>query len=132
MPSLYEERSANVRRTILLITLFLVLVIGIGYLIAWYFNNSLILYVAVLLAVLTNIYAYWASDKLVLSMNRARPASREEFFDFYTVTENLAIADGLPMPKLYVIDDPQPNAFATGRNETHAVLCATTGLLSMM
>ncbi|MBU6490841.1 M48 family metallopeptidase, partial [Patescibacteria group bacterium] len=57
---------------------------------------------------------------------------REEFFDFYTVTENLAIAAGLPKPKLYVIDDPAPNAIATGRDEEHAVVCATTGLLAMM
>lgn len=129
---LYAQRSSNIRRTWALIIGFLVFVIAIGYAVAWYYQSPGILYVAVAVAVLTNFYAYWASDKLVLSMTRARPATREEFFDFYTVTENLAIAAGLPKPKLYVIDDPAPNAFATGRDEKHAVVCATTGLLSAL
>ncbi|MBU6323758.1 MAG: M48 family metalloprotease [Patescibacteria group bacterium] len=132
MPSLYDERASNIRRTWLLITGFLVMVIAVGYAISWYYQSPAILYLAVILAVGTNFYAYWASDKLVLSMNNARPATREEFFDFYTVAENMAITAGLPTPKLYVIDDPAPNAFATGRDEKHAVVCATTGLLSMM
>lgn len=111
---------------------FLVVVIAIGWGISWYYNSSVILYVAVAFALLMNFGSYWFSDKLVLSMTKARPATREEFFDFYTVTENLTIADGLPMPKLYVIEDPAPNAFSTGRDEKHAIVCATTGLLSMM
>ena len=130
--NLYQERASNIRRTWALILGFLVVVIAVGYAISWYYGNPTILIIAVVIAIGTNFYAYWASDKLVLSLNHARPASRAEFFDFYTVTENLAIADGLPMPKLYVIDDPAPNAFATGRDDTHAAVCATTGLLAMM
>lgn len=130
--NLYEQRSSNIRRTWALVLGFLVVVIAVGYAISWYYGNPIILYVAVIIAVGTNFYAYWQSDKLVLSMSRARPATREEFFDLYTVTENLAITAGLPKPKLYVIDDPAPNAFATGRDEEHAVVCATTGLLSML
>jgi heat shock protein HtpX len=130
--NLYAQRTSNIRRTWALVLGFLVIVIAVGYAVSVYYGNPSILYIAVVIAVVTNFYAYWASDKLVLSMNHARPASREEFFDFYTVTENLAIAAGLPKPKLYVIDDPAPNAFATGRDEHHAVVCATTGLLSMM
>ncbi|MFZ2167283.1 MAG: M48 family metalloprotease [Minisyncoccia bacterium] len=130
--NLYDQRTSNIRRTWALILGFLVLVIAVGYAIAWYYGNPGILYVAVFIAVATNFYAYWESDKLVLSMSHARPALREEFFDFYTVTENLAITAGLPVPKLYVIDDPAPNAFATGRDEKHAVVCATTGLLSIL
>ncbi|HUY62308.1 MAG TPA: M48 family metalloprotease [Candidatus Paceibacterota bacterium] len=129
---LYAQRASNIRRTWALVIGFLVVVVAVGYAISWYYDNPLILYIAVIIAVATNFYAYWASDTLVLSLNRARPASREEFFDFYTVTENLAITAGLPAPKLYVIDDPAPNAFATGRDERHAVVCATTGLLAMM
>jgi heat shock protein HtpX len=129
---LYAQRSQNIIRTWALVLVFLVVVIAIGYAISWYYGNPSILYIAVFIAVAMNFYAYWASDTLVLSMNRARPATREEFFDLYTVTENLAIAAGLPKPRLYVIDDPSPNAFATGRNEKHAVVCATTGLLSML
>lgn len=130
--NLYEQRSSNIHRTWALVLGFLIVVIAVGYAVAAYYENSTILYVAVFIAFATNFYAYWYSDKLVLSLNRARLATRDEFFDFYTVTENLAITAGLPKPKLYVIDDPAPNAFATGRDENHAVVCATTGLLSMM
>ncbi|MDB5237645.1 MAG: Protease HtpX [Parcubacteria group bacterium] len=119
-------------RTAFLMAFFLAVVLAIGYFIAWYFNSPGILLVAIVFAVVMNFWSYWFSDKTVLSMTGARPASREEFFDFYTVTENLAITAGLPMPKLYVLQDDAPNAFATGRDEKHAVVCATTGLLSMM
>lgn len=130
--SLYQERSRNVWRTVLLMAGFLLVVGAIGYGVSWYYQNPAFLLVALVFAVGMNFYSYWFSDRQVLSMTNARPASREEFFDFYTVTENLAITAGIPMPKLYVIADPAPNAFATGRNEKHAVVCATTGLLSMM
>ena len=130
--NLYEQRSSNIRRTWALVLGFLVVVIAVGFAVSWYYGNPAILYGAVIFAVAANFYAYWASDKLVLSLNHARPASREEFFDLYTVTENLAITAGLPKPRLYVIDDPAPNAFATGRDENHAVVCATTGLLATL
>ena len=130
--NLYAQRSSNIRRTWALVLGFLIVVIAVGYAISWYYGNPAILYITVFIAVATNFYAYWQSDKLVLSINHARLATREEFFDLYTVTENLAITAGLPKPKLYVIDDPAPNAFATGRDENHAVVCATTGLLSML
>jgi heat shock protein HtpX len=130
--NLYQQQSSNVRRTWLLMLGFLVVVGAIGYAVAWYYQTTAILWIALAFAVFMNLYAYWNSDKQVLSMTSARPATREEFFDFYTVAENLAITAGLPMPKLYVIQDPAPNAFATGRDKEHAVVCATTGLLSMM
>ncbi len=130
--NLYAQQSSNIRRTWALIIGFVIVVIGVGYAISWYYGDPMILVIAVVIAVATNFYAYWSSDKLVLSLNHARPALRTEFFDFYTVTENLSITAGLPLPKLYVIEDPAPNAFATGRNEKHAVVCVTTGLLHMM
>jgi len=132
MATLYQERSENVWKTWGLMLGFFLLVILIGWGISWYYGNPFILYIAVGISILMNVWAYWFSDKVVLSMTKAKPATREEYFDLYTVTENLSIAAGLPMPKLYVIDDPAPNAFATGRNEKHAVVAATTGLLSMM
>ncbi|MDP1707109.1 MAG: M48 family metalloprotease [bacterium] len=130
--NLYQQRSSNIRRTWALVLGFLIIVIAVGYALSWYYGNPTILYIAVVFAVATNFYAYWYSDKLVLSLSHARVATREEFFDLYTVTENLAITAGLPKPKLYVIDDSAPNAFATGRDEKHAVVCATTGLLSLL
>ncbi|HYD93320.1 MAG TPA: zinc metalloprotease HtpX [Candidatus Paceibacterota bacterium] len=132
MPNLYQERSSNLMRTWILMIGFFLVVIALGFLIAQYYGDPSILYIAVAIAIAMNVGSYWFSDKLVLSMTGAKPASREEFFDLYTVTENLAITAGLPMPKLYVINDPAPNAFATGRDEKHAVVAATTGLLSVL
>jgi len=130
--TLYQERSRNIWRTALLMAIFLAIVLAIGYFVSYYYQSPAILYIAIAFAVFMNVYSYWFSDRQVLSMTNARPASKEEFFDFYTVTENLSITAGIQMPKLYVVEDPSPNAFATGRNEKHAVVCATTGLLAMM
>ena len=130
--NLYAERSANVRRTWALMLGFFLIVILVGWGLSYYYGAPELLYIAVAFSLFMNVGSYWFSDKLVLSMTGARPASRAEFFDFYTVTENLAITAGMQMPKLYVINDPAPNAFATGRDEKHAVVAATTGLLSLM
>lgn len=132
MATIYTQRSNNTWKTMFLMAMFFVLIVLIGWAVSWYFNSPILLYVAVGISIVMNIGSFWFSDKLVLSMTHARPASREEFFDLYTVTENLSVAAGLPMPKLYVVDDPAPNAFATGRNEKHAVVAATTGLLSIL
>ncbi len=132
MATVYTYQSSNVAKTYLLMGLFLVIVAGLGYFISFYYNNPAIFYIAIIFSVIMNIASFWWSDKIVLSISKARPASRQEFFDFYTVTENLSIAAGLPMPKLYVIDDPAPNAFATGRDKNHAVVCATSGLLQKL
>lgn len=111
---------------------FLILVIAVGYGVSWYFNSPFILYIAVAFALIMNIGSYWYSDKIVLRMTHAQPATRESYPDLWNVVENLSITAGLPMPKVYVVDDPSPNAFATGRNPEHAVVAATTGLLSML
>lgn len=132
MATLYQDRSNNVLKTWTLMIGFFLVVMLIGWAISSYYGNPFILYVAVAFSILMNVGSYWFSDRIVLKMTNAKPASREEFFDLYTVTENLAITAGLPMPKLYVIDDPAPNAFATGRNEKHAVVAATTGLLQRL
>ena len=79
-----------------------------------------------------NFFSYWFSDKIVLKLAGAKVAKREEYFDLYTSVENLSITAGLPMPKVYVVVDQAPNAFATGRDKNHAVVCATTGLLSIL
>jgi heat shock protein HtpX len=132
MASVYTYQSSNVAKTYLLMGLFLVVIVGLGYFISLYYNSPGLLYVAIIFSLFMNVASFWWSDKIVLSISKARPASREEFFDLYTVTENLSIAAGLPMPKIYVIDDPAPNAFATGRDKNHAVVCATTGLLQKL
>lgn len=132
MANLYQQRSNNVVKTWALMAGFFLIVMAIGWAVSWYYGSPTILYGAVIFALFMNVGSYWFSDKIALSMNGAKPASREEYFDLYTVTENLAITAGLPMPKLYVIQDPAPNAFATGRDEKHAVVAATTGLLQIL
>ncbi|MCA9364255.1 M48 family metallopeptidase [Candidatus Kaiserbacteria bacterium] len=111
---------------------FLVLVIVIGYMVSWYFASPAILYVAVAFALLMNITSYWFSDKIVLSMTGARPITRTESPELWNVVENLSITAGLPMPKVYIVADSAPNAFATGRDPEHAVVAVTSGLLELL
>lgn len=113
-------------------TAFFVIIIFLGWFLSQYYGSPDILYFAVFFSVTMNVVSYWWSDKIVLAMTGAKPASREEFFDLYTVTENLSITAGLLMPKLYVIRDSAPNAFATGRNKEHAVVAVTAGLLQLL
>jgi heat shock protein HtpX len=130
--TIYTEQGKNVRRTWLLMTSFLVLVIGIGFVFARIYDNANILYLFVLFSIVMNIVGYWYSDKIALSISGAHKATKEEYFDLYTIVENLSITAGLPTPKIYVINDPSPNAFATGRDKKHAVVAVTTGLLGIM
>lgn len=113
-------------------TLFFAVVIALGWFFSYYYQNPNILYGFALFSIIMNIVSYWYSDKIVLSLAGAKVAKREEYFDLYTSVENLAITAGLPMPKVYVINDPAPNAFATGRDKNHAVVAVTTGLLQIL
>jgi len=132
MATLYTHQGSNIRKTWFLMISFLVMVIAIGYGIAWYLGDPIILYGAVIFALIMNVYSYWASDKLVLRMTGAVPADPTVHRELINVVENLSITAGLPMPKVYVVNDPSPNAFATGRNPEHAVVAATTGLLATL
>ncbi len=132
MATLYTHQTSNVRRTWVLMVLFLALIVGIGWTFSQIYGNPGILYLAIIFSLLMNVIGYWYSDKIVLRLAGAQPARRDEFFDLYTVTENLAITAGLPMPKIYVINDPAPNAFATGRDKNHAVVAVTSGLLATL
>lgn len=111
---------------------FLAVLAGVGYFLSLYYGNPLIFTIAIVISVLMNIGSYWFSDKIVLKLSHARAVTRQEFPDLWNVTENLAIAAGLPMPKLYIIDDPSPNAFATGRNKQHSAVAVTTGLMAIL
>lgn len=111
---------------------FLCLIVVLGWFFGRVYNAPELVYIAVIFSLVMNVSSYWYSDTLALSLSGARPASREEFFDLYTVTENLSITAGVPMPRIYVISDDAPNAFATGRNPEHATIAVTTGLLRML
>lgn len=131
--TIYSQITGNKVRTYVIMTLFIVLLSGFFFLIGQFFNspNSFLLF-GFIFSFISSIASYFYSDKLVLFTTGAKPASKREYFDFYTVAENLAIADGLPIPKLYVIEDESPNAFATGRDHNHAIVCATSGLLDRL
>lgn len=133
MASLYSKQASNVRKTWFLMTGFLLFIILLGFTLSYMYGNPNILYIAVGVSLLLNVGAYWFSDKLVLSMANAAPIeSREQYPELWNTMENLCITAGLPMPRLYIIDDPAPNAFATGRNKDKAVVAVTTGLLPLL
>jgi heat shock protein HtpX len=132
MATLYTHQSSNVQKTWLLMGTFLVLIVAVGYAASWYLGSSSILYVAIIFALVMNVGSYWFSDKIVLSMTGAKPVTSAEFPDLYNIVENLSITAGLPIPKVYVVSDPAPNAFATGRDPEHAVVAVTTGLLQIL
>jgi heat shock protein HtpX len=132
MATLYTHQAKNVWKTWVLMTIFFVVVIGVGWFASIYFGNPNILYFFVGFSVLMNILAYWFSDKIVLKMSGAHPATRESNRELYNIVENLCITAGLPLPKIYIINDSAPNAFATGRDKNHAVVAVTTGLLSRL
>jgi len=132
MATLYTQQDKNVRRTWFLMTLFLVMVIAIGYFISYYFDSTIILYIAIIFALGMNILSYWYSDKISLKLAKAVPADRNQYPELFRIVENLSITAGLPMPRIYITNDPSPNAFATGRNKEHAAIAVTSGLLAMM
>lgn len=132
MATLYTQQSKNITKTWFLMTIFFLVVIGLGWFFSYYYGNPSILVYFALFSIVMNIVSYWFSDKIVLRLAGAKEADRKTYFDLYTSVENLAITAGLPMPKVYVVEDMAPNAFATGRDKNHAVVAVTTGLLGMM
>jgi len=131
--NLYSQIQANRIRTILIMTFFVGVTVAFFYLMGLYFGDSqAYLVIGIVFTLISSFSSYFYSDKVVLAMSGAKPASQKEYFDFYTVTENLALGAGMPMPKLYVIEDEALNAFATGRNPEHAVVVATTGILKKL
>ncbi len=130
--NLYSHQSENVRKTWLLMAVFLAIVVALAWFLSYYYNDPGILYIGLIFSLAMNIGSFWFSDKMVLSIAGAKPVRREEYFELYNAVENLAITAGLPMPKVYVIPDTSPNAFATGRDKNHAVVAVTTGLLATL
>ena len=140
MVNVYEAQAQNKRKSALVIALFVIFVTLAVYVLAQAFavysgyrpGGLGFVGLALIISGLMSFAGYYFSDRIVLTISQARPADRKKDFNFYTVAENLAIGAGLPKPKLYVIEDSAPNAFATGRDPEHAVICATTGLLDKL
>ena len=129
---IYREQSKNVWKTWLLMITFLVVIVAIGYVFAMIYDNLLILIIAIVFSLFMNFFSYWYSDKIVLSMYKAQPIVKEQNPELWNVVENLSITAGLPMPRVYIIPDSAPNAFATGRNKEHAAVAVTSGLLQIL
>lgn len=132
MTTLYTQQGKNVRKTWFLMSMFFVIIVAIGYIASAVYGNPSIMYIAIIFSLVMNIGSYWYSDKLVLSMTGAVEADPIQYRELINVVENLSITAGLPMPKVFIVNDPAPNAFATGRNKDHAVVAATTGLLAIL
>jgi heat shock protein HtpX len=132
MSNIYREISVNKQKSLLIIGLFILFIVGAVYLISQAYNSPELIPLAIIFSLGSTLISYFAGDQIVLSLNGAKPANRQDYFNFFTVTENLSQAAQIPTPKIFVIDSDAPNAFATGRDPTHAVICATTGLLSKL
>src|SRR3989344_1439211 len=132
MASIYTQADSNTRKTWFLVTGFLVFVIAVGWIFSQALQSDAILYVAVFLSIAMSFGSYWFSDKLVLSMAHATLIQKSDNPELYRIVENLCITAGLPVPKIYIINEAQLNAFATGRDKNHAVVAVTRGLLQRL
>ena len=130
--TLYTQAESNIRKTWFLMTGFLIFIIFLGWLFSYLLENQIFLIIAFIFALFQSIFSYWYSDKIVLAISRARPIEKQDNPELYRLVENLCITAGLPLPKIYIIDEAQPNAFATGRDANHAVLAVTRGLLEKL
>lgn len=130
--TLYTQAESNIRKTWLYLTLFIVLILLLGWFFSNYFGNFDIFWFALFFSIFASFFSYWYSDKVVLALTRAMPIEKSDNPELYRIVENLCITAGLPLPKIYILDEAQPNAFATGRDKDHAVIVVTQGLLEKM
>lgn len=128
----YTEVSKNKAYSVLLVFIFLIFIIGLGWFAAQMYNAPGILYIAVIFSTVSALISYYFSDRITLSISGAQQIDLKANPELYRIVENLTITAGLPMPRVYIIDDTAMNAFATGRNPKNAVVCVTTGLLSRL
>lgn len=129
---MYNAIAANKRNTIFIMAVFVAIISAIGWAISYYYGNTSITYIVIAGAALYALIQYFAASKLAVAMTGAVAIEKRDNPRLYRIVENLAITLGIPTPKVYVIDDPAPNAFATGRDPKHAIVAATTGLMEIM
>lgn len=130
---MYSAIAANKRKTWLILFLFVVLIAVLGYVAGlMYGHGYTFTAIALGFGLIYALIQYFAAAKIALAVNGAREITKKDAPKYYRIVENLSIASGLPMPKIYIVEDPSPNAFATGRDPQHAAVCATTGLLDIM
>lgn len=130
---MYEQIAANKRKTAGLVALFVLLLFGVGFAFNFFLKGGVVgLAIVAIIVIVSSFVSYFNSDKVALRMAHAQPADPQEYARYHNLVEGLCIASGLPKPRLYVVDDPAPNAFSTGRNPKHAAVAVTTGLLEKM
>ncbi len=132
MATLYTQKESNNSKTIALMLFLCAIIVAVGWFLSYYYNNPAILYIAVFFSVFMNLFSYWFSDKVALAMSGAKPADENEHRELHRIVENLAITAGLPKPRVYIVEDAAPNAFATGRNKNHSAIAVTRGLLNTL
>ncbi len=130
--TLYTQAESNIRKTWLYLSFFFILILAIGWVISNYFGSFSIFWFALIFSIFSSFFSYWYSDKVVLFFTRAKPIEKSDNPELYRIVENLCITAGLPLPKIYILEEAQPNAFATGRDKNHAVIAVTRGLLEKM
>lgn len=128
----YQAIGKNKAESWVLIFSFLIVTTLLGFIFGHVYNNPAMVVFAAVFSIVSALISYYYSDKITLALSRARPVDRQTAPELYRIVENLTIAAGLPMPRLYIIDDTAPNAFATGRDPQHAVVCVTTGILQKL
>lgn len=129
---MYSAIAANKRNTVLIMAVFVGIIGAIGYIVSLYFGQTSITYWVIGGAAIYALVQYFIASKLALMATGAEEIEKKDNPRLYRIVENLSITIGIPMPKVYIIDDPAPNAFATGRDPKHAVVAATTGILEVM
>lgn len=129
---MYSAIAANKRKTLLIMAIFVVIIGGLGWIVSTLYGEPFFLYIALAVGLGYALIQYFAAAKIALAVNGAKEIQKRDNPRYYRIVENLAITTGMPMPKVYVIEDPALNAFATGRDPKHAVVAATTGLLEIM
>lgn len=129
---MYKQIAANKRNTVLIMIFFVMLITLIGWAVAYFMGDWGVALWVFAVAAIYAVIQYFAAASLAVAMTGAKQIKKKDNPRLYTTVENISIATGLPMPKVYIIDDPAPNAFATGRDPEHAVVAATTGLLDIM
>jgi heat shock protein HtpX len=130
---MYKEIAANKRKTVYIMLGFIAFIGGLAWLFGAYFDNAPYITIGVLVgALIYTLITYYSGSKMALAVNGAKQIEKRDNPRFWRIVENLSITEGMPMPKVYIMNDPAPNAFATGRDPYHSAVCATTGLIEMM
>lgn len=130
---MYSAIAANKRKTVLIMTLFVALIVFLGWIFSQIYGGGYSVTVGVLIgALIYTVISYYSSAKMALAINQAHKIEKKDNPRLYRIVENLAITNGLPMPDVYIMNEPAPNAFATGRDPKHSSVCATTGLLDLL